>query len=155
VCDFPYSLAVTSKGIVFTANECVGIFELDPVSGNVATISTGGLICDPLGVAVTETGDILVSDAACPAHSNQGALIRIDHVSGAQTLVLLSEVFTGPTGVGQVVIPTVSAAAGQPCIASTDLFPCGGSGVRPPRAIDLHILANVARAQLRAISTAI
>lgn len=85
--------AVEASGsILAIAYEAAGPRELvriDPVTGNITVLSSGGLFVDPRDLEVAPNGDVLVADAqALPDTSGaRGAIIRVDPVTGAQVVV--------------------------------------------------------------------
>jgi hypothetical protein len=79
-------LATTSPGCTFPR-----ILSVDPTTGAQTSISSGGLFSHPEGVAVEATGQIVVGDTQafggpCPA-PGCGGIIRVDPISGAQSIV--------------------------------------------------------------------
>src|ERR1051326_8307345 len=57
------------------------VFSLNPVTRAVAAVASGGKLIQPLGIVLDANGNVFVSDTW--AH----AIIRIDAVTGAQTVV--------------------------------------------------------------------
>jgi streptogramin lyase len=77
------------------------VIRLDPDSGAQSTVSAGGSLVNPFGIALDSIGRIFVFDQG--TSGNYGAVIRIDPVTGAQTNVSVAGQFIDPFGI--VVIP--------------------------------------------------
>ncbi len=92
----PVSVAVESNGQILVIDSIAGtgftgaLFRVDPVSGARTLLSDFGVGTnqgfDPTGVAVESNGQILVTDPNAGT-GGQGALFRVDPVSGARTLL--------------------------------------------------------------------
>ncbi len=61
------------------------VVKVDPTSGAVTPLSSGGSFVLPTGLTFDRNGDILVVDR--DAFDENGGVIRIDHVTGIQTVV--------------------------------------------------------------------
>jgi hypothetical protein len=77
----PFGIAIAGGDLVVSDPALGGIFRLNSVTGAKTTVSQGGLLGDPLGIAVAANGDIFVANAS------PGAVVRVDPVSGAQSTV--------------------------------------------------------------------
>lgn len=82
-----------------------GIAQINPVTGTVTVVSSGGSLVGPLGIAVVALvpGDILIADP--DAH----AVIRVDPMTGAQSVLSSGGSFIEPLGLtvdprGQVLV---------------------------------------------------
>src|SRR5262249_60135980 len=87
---YGYGIVVTPSRLLLSSNGCTAILGADPSSGSTRTVSAGGNLCDPLGIAVAENGDIFVADASRSCQGNKeeaGAVIRVSPVGGAQSIV--------------------------------------------------------------------
>ncbi len=73
------------------------IEAVDPVTGSVSHVSTGGNMVFPAGISFADDGDILVIDRNAAA-AGEGALIRIDSVTAAQTVVSTNAISVGAGG---------------------------------------------------------
>jgi streptogramin lyase len=79
------------------------VYGVDPLTGAMRTISSGGSLVAPGGLAVAPDGDILVVD------SGADALVRIDAVSGVQSVVSQGGLLDGAVAVaiersGQILV---------------------------------------------------
>jgi hypothetical protein len=87
----PAALALEADGsIVAVDSSSRAVIRVNPQSGAQTLISAGGLLDGPLGVAVEADGGILVGDFTdCPTTcaNDDGRLVRVNPVTGAQTLV--------------------------------------------------------------------
>ncbi len=64
------------------------------------TLSSGGRLETPAGLAVDTDGSILVADGGDPSTADDGAVLRIDEISGLQSLVATDGTLEDPTGIG-------------------------------------------------------
>jgi hypothetical protein len=93
------------------------IVRLNPTTGATTTLSTGGVLQSPQGVALDASGDLLVADA-------KSGLLRIDRATGAQSVVSSGDQLGGANGLAVAngtayvseagVAPTVTASASSP-----------------------------------------
>src|SRR6266850_348546 len=98
----PFGIALDADGnILVTDTGCAShnctaggsraqaVYRINRVSGAVTTVSSGGYLDSPYGIAVEASGGILVTDATSNVSplTGQGGIIRIDPVTGAQTVV--------------------------------------------------------------------
>ena len=72
-----------------------GVIRVDPATGAQATVSSGGLFAQNVGLALEADGDIVVADMS----ASFGAVIRIDPATGAQATVSSGGSFEDPVGV--------------------------------------------------------
>jgi PKD repeat protein len=72
------------------------IIRVDPVTGDQTIISSEVYLISPVGIAIEESGAILVADngmgGTVPTH---GGIIRVDPVTGAQTVLVSEETSNG------------------------------------------------------------
>jgi sugar lactone lactonase YvrE len=112
----PAGVAVEASGQILVIDPLAGtnfhgaLFRVDPVTGARTVVSDFGA-GDPPGrglfdVAVEASGQILVSDSG-GRPSVQGALFRVDPVTGARTVV--SDFGVGDEPVGIAIVPSVPA----------------------------------------------
>ncbi|MFD9338484.1 hypothetical protein ACFWBF_29410 [Streptomyces sp. NPDC060028] len=99
----PVRLCVAPDGTVLVVEQAMAggadlsarVVRIDPVSGARTTVTSGGELRSPIGVAVDGGGGILVADAnAFPGFG--GGVIKVDPVSGAQTTVASGGAFVAP-----------------------------------------------------------
>ncbi len=92
--DNPLRLALEVDGDILVADEDAfggtgGVIRVDPVTGARTTVTsnaTGGpALADPFGIAVEQSGQIVVADS--DAFGGSGGVLRVDPVSGARTTV--------------------------------------------------------------------
>lgn len=103
----PHSLDVVAVGgvdtLFFTGTEpkvggLPGVFSIPATGGALTTISVGGILRDPSGIAVTESGDIYVADTIA-AEGNAAQIVLIPKGGGAAS-VFVSDLRLGyPAGV--------------------------------------------------------
>ncbi len=114
--------------------ETAEVRRLDPDNPNVTTtsagevVAAGGNLLSPIGVAIPDpnsdpNGDILVADSE--ASGGSGAVIRIDPVTGAQTVVSSGGNFVDPTGVtlapsGEIFVTDPNAFGGPGAVIRVD-----------------------------------
>lgn len=96
------------------------VLVVDPVTGNWDYLSRGGNLVDPQGVAVAADGSYLVADdQALPDGSGGvGAIVKVDPVSGTQTVISSAGAFRHPLRVAVYrvrngVVPALSATWGS------------------------------------------
>jgi len=65
-----------------------GVIRVNPQTGAQTAVSSGGLIVDPIGIAIESNGDILVTDSS--------GIIEIDPITGAQTLAFFGGFIQNP-----------------------------------------------------------
>ncbi len=93
------------------------IFKINPASGVVSTVSSGGYFVDPRGILVEANGNILVADS--DAFNYYGGVIRVNPLTGAQSIVYQStDQNSGPFFIaleqnGDILLTDVSAFAGS------------------------------------------
>jgi DNA-binding beta-propeller fold protein YncE len=99
------SAAPGDPHVVYLANSFAGgpvILRLDPASGAVAEVSRNGaqgnLFQRPYDLAVEADGSLVVADLGQP-NRRDGALIRVDPLTGRQSLLSSGGSFFDPTGV--------------------------------------------------------
>jgi hypothetical protein len=85
-------VAFAPDGDLIVVRRDVGLIRVNPITENQSILSQGGLFRDPWAIAIDHvTGYIYVADsgydAARPAINEAGKIIRVDPVSGAQTIV--------------------------------------------------------------------
>lgn len=80
------SLVYSSGDIIVADSLDQQVEAVNPVTGAVSHVSTGGNMVFPSGIAFADDGDILVVDRDAAA-GQDGAVIRIDSVTAAQTVV--------------------------------------------------------------------
>jgi streptogramin lyase len=100
------------------------IIRVDPTNGSQIVISTEGLLISPVGIAVEENGSILVADNGTGAPGD-GAIIRIDAVTGVQTLLTSAATSNGrfTNGRGITVVPTPTPDTTPPELVEFDFDP--------------------------------
>ena len=74
------AVSLKSGDIIATHYDTAEVFLVDPSSGDLTLISSGGLLIEPSGVALDSGGNILIADT-------QEGIIHIDPISGTQSLI--------------------------------------------------------------------
>lgn len=92
------------------------VFRVDPRTGRQSVLSSGGLLANPVSLAL-EGDDVLVSDVT--ASSGRGAIIRIKSKNGKQTILSAGGLLRSPFGIAL-------DAEGAVWVADAEAF--GGSG---------------------------
>jgi DNA-binding beta-propeller fold protein YncE len=92
-----------------------GVIGVDPSNGQQTPLSRGGMLVEPVGVAVSRDGRLFVTDLE--AFGN-GGLIAIDVESGEQTMIAASTIFRRPFGIdvdadGQIVVGYMARQQGS------------------------------------------
>ena len=85
-------VALARDGDVIVVHRELGLIRVNPASGAQSLLSQGGLFKDPWALAIDKnTGDIYVADSGYdndrPSINEPGKVIRVDPVSGTQTLI--------------------------------------------------------------------
>jgi sugar lactone lactonase YvrE len=103
----PHSLDVVAMGgvdtIYFTGIEpkaggLPGVFSIPATGGALTTISVGGILRDPSGIAVAKNGDIFVADTIA-AEGNVAQIVMIPAGGGAPSIVVKDLRLGYPAGV--------------------------------------------------------
>ncbi|MFB8077514.1 hypothetical protein [Streptomyces sp. NPDC056013] len=89
------TILVVEQGMVGGEDLSSRVVRVDPVTGARTTVTSGGELRSPIGLAVAGDGGILIADANAFAGFG-GGVIRVDPVSGAQTTVASGGGFVGP-----------------------------------------------------------
>lgn len=135
----PVGVAIEADGDILVADTSAfsdsggGVIRVDPATGARTTVSANGSptgdpsFRDPQGVAVEADGDILVADMSALSEFG-GAVIRVDPVTGARTLVSANG---SPVGGPSFADPALLAveADGDILVADLSAFPDFGGGV--------------------------
>ena len=83
--------------LVAPRNRVPDLVRLDPASGRVEVVSSGGFLADPQELVALPSGALVVCDRA--ALGGDGALIRVDPVSGEQSVLTFGAGLHRPTRV--------------------------------------------------------
>ena len=97
----PAGITVDNDGTLLVADNISRIIRIDPVTGVQTVVSIGGLLDRPNGIAVDASGNIFVADMAYETVSlfaAGGAVIKIDPVTGDQSIVSEHNNFVNPFG---------------------------------------------------------
>jgi sugar lactone lactonase YvrE len=101
----PASAAPGDPYVVYTANSFASgavILRTDPASGSLTEVSRNGLqgtlFQRPYDLAVERDGNLVVADMGVP-NSEDGAVIRVDPLTGRQSLVSSGGEFYDPVGI--------------------------------------------------------
>jgi Ca2+-binding RTX toxin-like protein len=96
----PTALALEADGnIVAVDPTSHRVLRVDAETGAQTLITAGGLLHDPVGVAVEADGDLLVGDVNQDeprSNEHDGRLVRVDPMTGEQTLVTEIDDFSPP-----------------------------------------------------------
>jgi hypothetical protein len=119
-----------------------GIVKLDASTGAQAQVTINGSLVDPMGVAVSADGMLIVADAT--AFGNNGGVIRVNPSTGAQSTVSSGGLFKDPAGVaiaanGDIFIADFEALGGgdgaifrvNPSTGAQSIVSSGGSFKEP------------------------
>jgi streptogramin lyase len=115
----PHDLTLDANGNILIVDFDGRVVRVDPLTGQQTLVSSGlaarglGEFCFASGIAVEADGGILVADACGPSggHVN-GSVIRVDPITGMQTIVSLEGMFVDPFDVAVVnPIPEPSTAS--------------------------------------------
>jgi len=87
----------TAYALRVERNRPADVLRLDPHSGGVRVVSSGGFLADPLELTTTPEGQILVVDRT--ALGGSGALLRIDPRTGEQSVLSFGAGLSNPTRV--------------------------------------------------------
>jgi hypothetical protein len=93
----PVDLARAATGEIYVAMGVFGpaaVLKVTP-EGAVSPLATGGLLSGPAGITFGRAGELIVAD-------DDGQLIKVDPVTGAQTLFLADAPFTSPAGARRI-----------------------------------------------------
>jgi hypothetical protein len=86
-------ITVSSGGDIFVTDEtAASVSSVDPGTGVLTPISSGGQLVGPIGIAVETSGQLVVADAS-------GLILRIDPGNGNQTLVTSGGNLVRPFGI--------------------------------------------------------
>jgi streptogramin lyase len=97
--NVPTALVQAANGDVFVTDlNTASVVRIDHLTQEQITITTGGLLSRPFGIALEANGNILVADTSSFGSSN-GGIIRLDPATGAQTVLSSGGLFTIPYGV--------------------------------------------------------
>jgi DNA-binding beta-propeller fold protein YncE len=103
-------IAVAPSGDIFIADDAFGgqVFRIDLATGAQALVTTGGMFTEPLTLAIAPNGtDILVIDRdfVDPIRDGRGAIVHVDPLTGAQTLVSSAGLLVQPFGIAIAAVP--------------------------------------------------
>ena len=87
------AITIDSDGAVYVATSLGEVAVVDTSSGDLTTISQGGLIQDPWGIAVDADGFVLITNAFVVSETN---VVRIDPGDGSQEVVSSEGLLTVP-----------------------------------------------------------
>lgn len=111
--------ASLSPGDVLTVDPSApgeaGVFKLDSSTWQATLISSNGYFSEPMGIALSNDGKILIGDPQYPNGSGSGAIFKIDPITGMQTILSSGNLFTDPRGIAV-------AANGDIFVADPDAF---------------------------------
>jgi len=91
----PYGIAIDNGGYLFAVNS-FGIQRLDLDTGQIAAISSGGYLVWPIGVAISDKGDLLVLDSATRQ------VIRVNQRTGRQSILARGGYLNNPQAIAVV-----------------------------------------------------
>src|SRR5438552_4059086 len=88
----PFGVCRSRDGeLLLTQPRCRTVFGVNPTTGAIRIVSTGGILGIPNGIAAEQSGAILVANGV--------ELIRVDALTGAQHVVSAGGLFKAPIGV--------------------------------------------------------
>ena len=110
----PFGVAVEANGNIIVGDQGPDLFQpdgrvvrVDPSNGRQTVLAQGGNLVDPMGIAVVHTaagslqvGDILIPDESTgdPGGFGDGAIIKVDPVTGVQTLFSVNSISVAAGG---------------------------------------------------------
>jgi hypothetical protein len=136
----PLAVALAPNGDILVADQQAfgdaggGVIRVDPLTGARTTVSEnasppgGPSFVDPFGIAVAANGDILIADQNAFGPGN-GAVIRVDPVTGVRTLVSENGSPTGPP-LFDAPFGITTAASGDILVTDAGAFGGGGGVIR-------------------------
>jgi streptogramin lyase len=77
----PSGVAVTASGQIFVVDQAAVVFRVDASTGEQTTVTAGGLLAAPIGIAIGTDGRLFVAD------EGGRQIVRVDPLTGSQTLV--------------------------------------------------------------------
>ena len=103
----PRGIAIAANGDIFVTDSTIasgagGVIRVDPITGAQTLVSSAGFFADPEGIAVAADGSLLIADQSAyneAGQINRAGVIRVDPLTGAQTLVSSGGLFTDPIGI--------------------------------------------------------
>lgn len=116
-------IAIAPNGDIYVAGlDYFGpgaVVRLNPLTGVLTTVSSGGLLMRPYGIAIEAGGDILVADPLAFGIVGGiwvGGIIRINPLTGAQSVVASGGILRSPTGIaiagnGDILVADAGALA--------------------------------------------
>ena len=108
---YPQGIALSQSGAILVAN-LQAIIQVNPVNGQVRTVSAGGSFVFPLDVAVASNGELLVLNIAFPSQ-----IVRVNPQTGAQYVVSQGGYLKNPqaitVGGNDIYITDVATADGN------------------------------------------
>ncbi len=86
------AVALALNGDVIVVHRTTGLIRINPVTGAQSILSQGGFFKDPFAIAISkDTGEIFVADSSYdhdrPSINEAGKIIKVNAVSGAQTVI--------------------------------------------------------------------
>ena len=104
-------------------NSPVRIIRVDPVSGAQSPVASSGSFIDPIGIAVDDTGAIIVTDTN--GGGPGGKIVHVDPATAQQTIISLDGNLVTPIGVtvdsdGTILVADHQSGGGQGLILSID-----------------------------------
>jgi streptogramin lyase len=95
----PTALAVNANGTVFGADlGTPSVFRVDPVSHAEITVSSGGFLSRPFGIAVAKDGELLVADYLAGGN-RPGGIVEVNPATGALSMFSSGGLFDVPYGI--------------------------------------------------------
>jgi hypothetical protein len=118
-------LAVASDGTIFATQPDPRVIRVDPRTGEISTVASGGLLEFPTGIVVEPDGRLLVANSRDPFSESPppGNVIRIDPVTGTQSVVASGGFFHDVLGItidadGTAVVATGLYNVSARCLSS-------------------------------------
>lgn len=92
-----------------------GVFKINPLTWQATLVSSNGYFSEPMGIAFSKDGNILIGDPQYPGGSGSGAIFKVDSTTGAQTILSSGGLFVDPRGIAVT-------ANGDIFVADSDAF---------------------------------
>jgi streptogramin lyase len=109
----PRGIAVDAAGNIYVADTAAGIgaqgaiIKIDPITATQTIVSQAGMFQNPSELALDGLGNVIVSDTSASTNGVDGALFRVNLLTGVQTRICDS--LQGQHGYAVIVVPEPSS----------------------------------------------